>query len=378
MTATPTVSAGPRAAWLGPVGVAVAVLPLLQRALLHPDDPAPEHLGNWIACIATFLVADALAARLHGSTARAFVLGLASACALTAVWLIPAIYGGAALTAALLVVVAARLPGFSTPVVALWIAAQSIGLVAIYAMRWNAEVGGAAAFGFLCFQVIGYRFHATAASESRARRELAATRAELLTAARQAERNQIAADLHDVLGHHLVALQLQLEAARGPDGERHVEQARQLARLLLAEVRSVVDDMQETVAFDLVRAFDDLAADDLTPRVRLAVTDESGVQALPPASARECLRVVQEAVTNARKHGHASAVVIDVGRDSITVADDGRSWPGPATGRGLDGMADRCRTAGCTFDLDRQPGRGTTVRIGLPVTAERSVSGATS
>lgn len=366
-----TVHRPPRAMWLSAIGVVVTTAPLLQQVLLHPARELPDNLWAWFGSIGAFLVADLLAARSEQHAPRLALLAVASLAACTAIWLIPVIYGGAALTATLLVVVAARMHPYPRRAAYAWIVLQSLVLLWIYTSRWNGEVGGAATFGFFCFQIIGYRFSSIAASEHIARMELkealdalSATRSELTAAARRAERNQIAADLHDVLGHHLVALQLQLEAANTES--KQLVQARQLARLLLAEVRGVVDELQDRDAFEFAPSLQHLTGDDTKPTVQLEILDDSGLARLPNAAARECFRAVQEAVTNARKHADATSVTIHVAADALTVRDDGHSWTGPVDGRGMQGMANRCHAAGCTFELRRAPETGTTIVIGLP------------
>ncbi|MEZ6036006.1 MAG: histidine kinase [Planctomycetota bacterium] len=356
--------------WLGPLGIAVAIAPVLQRAILRPAD-LPQHLGWWTACIVVFTVADQLAQRGASSRLRLTTLAVATASACVAIWLIPVVYGGAALTAALLVVVAARLHELPPRLALTWIGAQSLVLLAVYVGRWSTEVGSSAAFGFFGFQLIGYAFSRTAAAERRARAELAATRSLLAAAARRAERDQIATDLHDVLGHHLVALQLQLQAAADTHDERHLQQARQLARLLLAEVRGVVDEMQGRDGFDLESALLQLEDTATAPRTEVIVDDRQALRRLHPSAAREVFRAVQEAVTNARKHAAASSLRVEVRDGAIRCSDDGHSWQGELAGRGLSGMAGRCREAGCGFEITRQPGVGTTVTITLPPADDR-------
>jgi signal transduction histidine kinase len=354
-------------AWLGPLAIAVAISPIVQRSLLHPET-LPDHLGWWLACVAVFAAVDQVAIRRSGPP-RFALLALASVLACVAIWLIPVVYGGAALTATLLVLVAARLHDVAPRHAMPWILAQSLVLVSVYVSRWSVEVGISAAFGFFGFQVIGYRFSRTAASERRARTALARTRVELEAAARRAERNQIAADLHDVLGHHLVALQLQLEAARGDGCNPHLEQARQLSRLLLAEVRGVVDEMQKREDFDFVHALQEMHDERTHPPVTVDVRDDRRARAMPAAAARECFRAVQEAVTNARKHARAARIALRIDTDAIEVQDDGASWSGALQGRGISGMTERCRAAGCGFAIERIPGEGTTVRMSLPAEA---------
>lgn len=362
-------------AWLGPLAIGVATAPIVQRALLHPD-ALPDNLGWWVACVGVFAVVDQVAIR-QAHARRLAWLAVASLLAAAAIWLIPVVYGGAALTATLLVLIAARLHDLPPRRAMLWIGVQSLALLAVYVSRWKVEVGTSATLGFFGFQIIGYRFSRTAASERRARTELAgaladlsSTRAELEAAARRAERNQIAADLHDVLGHHLVALQLQLEAARGDDDSPHLSQARQLSRLLLAEVRGVVDEMQERESFDFESALGELRDTRTRPPVEVQIRDAASVRAMASDAARECFRAVQEAVTNARKHANAEQIVVHVDTRGIEVRDDGDSWDGAVQGRGISGMTERCRVAGCELEIDRAPGTGTTVRVCFPAQQE--------
>ena len=87
--------------------------------------------------------------------------------------------------------------------------------------------------------------------------ELRATQALLAENTRMAERVRIARELHDLVGHHRTALTLNLEVATHLiDGKalEHVDQARSLAKLLLADVREVVSDMRKSARIDLTRA----------------------------------------------------------------------------------------------------------------------------
>jgi signal transduction histidine kinase len=84
--------------------------------------------------------------------------------------------------------------------------------------------------------------------------ELRATRALLAESARVNERTRISRELHDLLGHHLTALSLNLEVAGHLSEGRvkeHVQQAHTLARLLLTDVREAVSQLREGGAIDL-------------------------------------------------------------------------------------------------------------------------------
>jgi signal transduction histidine kinase len=84
--------------------------------------------------------------------------------------------------------------------------------------------------------------------------ELRATRALLAESTRIAERMRIARELHDLIGHHLTALSLNLEVASHLSNEaasEHVRKAQSTARLLLADVREAVSELRQDDAIDL-------------------------------------------------------------------------------------------------------------------------------
>ncbi|HEX8618871.1 MAG TPA: sensor histidine kinase, partial [Thermoanaerobaculia bacterium] len=188
---------------------------------------------------------------------------------------------------------------------------------------------------------------------------------------RTSERLRIARDLHDLLGHHLTALSVNLEvAAHLSDGKAraHVEQAQSLAKLLLSDVRAVVSDLRDDQTIDvaamLARVVDPIRA----PRVALHVSDD--VRVTHAAVAQTLLRAVQEIVTNAMRHSGAATLTIDVTSDGETIAlharDDGRGTNTIATGNGLRGMEERSRELGGSLDVRSQPGSGFEVRLELP------------
>src|SRR5262245_47488261 len=104
-------------------------------------------------------------------------------------------------------------------------------------------------------------------------------------------------------------------------------------------------------------------------------------QELPGEVEITAFRVAQEAVTNAIRHGAASRIVVGVSNGAggleITVEDDGKGFDaraaieGPTTGKnlGLLGMQERARMLGGRFELESAPGKGTRVRIRIPLEA---------
>jgi two-component system sensor histidine kinase DesK len=180
-----------------------------------------------------------------------------------------------------------------------------------------------------------------------------------------AERERVARDVHDVLGHSLTALSVKAElAARLIDidparAKEELESIQATARQALAEVRATVGGLR---AGNLEA---ELAA---APRVLadagIAATVVGTVADTDPRHRTLMAWVLRESVTNVVRHARADAVVIELGTDGITVTDDGRGCDG-AEGNGLRGMRERVAGAGGTLEIS--PTRpGTRVRVVLP------------
>jgi signal transduction histidine kinase len=280
---------------------------------------------------------------------------------------------------ALLVVVAGELAfRMGTVSAAAWTLGQSalfFGLV-----TRHAPVAGAAlaTLAFVALQLFAVAAGHLAVREREQREELARVNAELVAterllevATRNGERLRIARELHDSLGHHLVALSLQLEVATHvADGEARqpVAQARAIARLLFADVRDAVGELREERAPQLSTALEALVLGIAAPRIHLAIA--ATVEPLPPAQAHALFRCVQETVTNAVRHAAARNVWIDIQRHDdrveLRARDDGRGASGVTPGHGLDGMRERIEGAGGRLELSARPGTGFAVRAVFP------------
>ena len=167
----------------------------------------------------------------------------------------------------LLLIIAGLLPWMFSVVPAMsWLLGQNVFLAVTISMIPGVSFADAALaaglflgislFAFMS-SVVALRQH-TARDELRmVNSELHATQALLAENTRIAERVRIARELHDLVGHHLTALTLNLEVATHlANGKalEHVQQAHSLARLLLADVREVVSDMREDEQVDLATA----------------------------------------------------------------------------------------------------------------------------
>ncbi|MDC0672245.1 sensor histidine kinase [Nannocystis radixulma] len=201
--------------------------------------------------------------------------------------------------------------------------------------------------------------------------ELVATQSLLADSARLASRREVSRELHDTLGHHLTVLHLQLELAlRLTDGHARatLEEARVLAKLLLADVREVAGELRSGGVIDLRAALVTLAAGVRGPRVEVRFDD--GFEITDPERAHAVFRCAQEAITNAIRHAGAGHVWIDVGRESagvvLSVRDDGRVRLPIRAGHGLSGMRERIEALGGRLELGRDVRGSLFLRACLP------------
>ncbi len=177
-------------------------------------------------------------------------------------------------------------------------------------------------------------------------RELMATQHLLSEASRQGERTRIARDLHDLLGHHLTALSINLQIAeRLADGpaKTKVEESRALARLLLSDVREAVSTLREETTLDFTHAIALLV--DNVPQLDIALDVAEELDIEDVEVAETLLRCVQEAITNTLRHADAEHSWIRIwqqdGNVYLEVRDDGSVADEVAEGNGLAGMRER-------------------------------------
>ncbi len=194
--------------------------------------------------------------------------------------------------------------------------------------------------------------------------------------ARIEERERLARDLHDDLGQELTALSL-VAASIDPDqGLTRIQHL--IGRSRDALVR-VLDDLQPRLLDrhgleDALRALlrERCAAAGIGAVVQVRAVDRP----IPEATALAVFRCVQESLTNAIRHACATHVQLEVGQEGETLvvrfSDDGRGMAAvPPPGHGLPGMRARCAVLHGSLELSRGPnGRGTTIRIRLPLESE--------
>ena len=181
------------------------------------------------------------------------------------------------------------------------------------------------------------------------------------------ERNRMARDMHDILGHSLTVIALKSElAARlvdvAPDQTRtELDEVQSLARSALADVRATVNSYRElSLAGELARATNVLTSAGI--RADLPLT----VEVVDPELRELFAWVVREGVTNIVRHAHASLCKVKLTTDSIEVADDGIGLDSAAAGdgHGLEGLRQRCQDNGADLTIETPShGSGTVLRV---------------
>jgi signal transduction histidine kinase len=218
-----------------------------------------------------------------------------------------------------------------------------------------------------------------AGSLERARDELAlvntqllATRALLDETARAEERLKLSRELHDVAGHKLTALKLNLArlAREVPVGVREdVEVAARLADELLDDVRAVVGELRKHDGIDLRAAIEALIAHIPGPRFVIDVADDARAGSVH--TAETLLRCAQEGITNALRHGRPTTITVACRRHhasvELCVRDDGSAAPHIRFGNGLTGMRERIEGAGGRLAVKPAEGRGVELVASLPL-----------
>jgi signal transduction histidine kinase len=229
-----------------------------------------------------------------------------------------------------------------------------------------------------------YRRGYYAALEERAARleREADAQAQIATAA---ERARIARELHDVIAHHVSVMVVQADGA-GYALETSPERARQALAAISATGRQALTEMRRLLG--LLRSGDtqvqlapqpglgqlrELVAQARAAGMSVSLTQEGAPRPLPEGAELAAYRVVQESLTNTRKHaGPAAAAAVtlryaEVGL-VVQVSDDGRGAGAAAdgTGHGLAGMRERVEMYGGTMTAGPLPRGGYQVTARIP------------
>lgn len=191
-------------------------------------------------------------------------------------------------------------------------------------------------------------------------RELLATQHLLGEATRESERTRIARDLHDLLGHHLTALTINLQVAShmsNDEAKQSIDQCHALSKLLLNDVREAVSTLRDMPVVNL-RELLEIAVRDI-PRLTVALEVDEDLQLDDVNTAEVLLRLVQESITNTLKHTDALKVSIRVFENAehvvLKYTDNGSGCEALQAGNGITGMRERIERLGGELIIEPLP-----------------------
>lgn len=335
----------------------------------------------WVLCYLAFGVTYWLLTRNLGSR-RYWAVKLFGLLVLTITAMAVGWYSQSGLSALLLVLVSVVLPWLlPLPLGIAWMVLQNFALVPVFtSLGMDAINAFLQASLYLGFSALTFVTSVVARQQAEEREqlrglnsELRATRALLAESSRITERMRIARELHDLVGHHLTALSLNLEVAShlaAAPAEEHVRKAQAVAKQLLGDVREVVSELRQDDALDLTQALRSLTEGVPGLTVRLELPPRFSVE--DPRRAQVVLRCVQEIVTNAVRHAGARNLTLRFERTAdgelkLEARDDGRGAADVRPGNGLTGMRERLAEFGGRLAIDTARERGFALDAWLPL-----------
>jgi two-component system NarL family sensor kinase len=197
------------------------------------------------------------------------------------------------------------------------------------------------------------------------------------------ERQLVSYEIHDGLAQYLAGAIMHLEAWQAALGEHPgVGELREGMRLLHAaadEARRLIGGLRPPALDELgiVDAIESLVSDARAEVPEVIFEHDLPGPRLPPAMETAIFRIVQESLSNVRKHAEARSARVELRRDggfvSLRICDDGQGFDPAAVPQerfGLEGIRQRSRLMGGEPRIESTPGGGTTVEVRLPVVAE--------
>ena len=339
--------------------------------------PLGETAGRTVAalCMLAF-VAGIMRRGRDGGSIISLSLMVVSALVLLAL-------GPSSFTPILLIVIATAIAAVYRPGIAVTaLVALNLAFLAILVARWRIADPG---FMLLVYGSVEVFALLTTLERARAERvsrelrdvnaQLLATRELLAESARDGERLRVSRELHDVAGHGLTALALNLDllGQEVPVSKRREWLvSRDLVSKLLSELRSVAANLRRHDGMDVREALRRIAEAFPAPQIHMNLDERVRVDGAEQATA--IVRAGQEGLTNAVRHANARNIWLSLSREEETlrleVRDDGTSWGSYVMGHGLRGVQERTELLGGRVETDIAPEGGFRLRVFLPTGRE--------
>jgi signal transduction histidine kinase len=269
----------------------------------------------------------------------------------------------------------------------IWVVVQTLGVVLVYGLKVGILATLPLLVAFFGFQMVILISNHLAISEKRSRRalelanaELRATQTLLANTSRVHERLRISRDLHDILGHHLTVLALNLEIAQHAptaDIPVYLKKAHTLSKLLLSDVRHTVSDLREREQqhkhLELADVLRELVTQVPTPKIHLALPKDLHVEDGNLAQLLLC--ATQEIISNTVCHAEAENLFLKLEQQqqslSLNAFDDGKGMEidelESHIGNGLRGLSERLGEVGGHVKISSELGVGTRLQLHIPL-----------
>lgn len=217
-------------------------------------------------------------------------------------------------------------------------------------------------------------------------RQLQASSEQVAELATAKERNRLARDIHDTLGHYLTVINVQLEKAcafrsRSPEAaDQAISDAKRLASEALQDVRRSVSALRApNEAFSCCAAITELVEHVRSQSLLVEVRIEGNEKSFPRQALIALYRAAQEGLTNIQKHARASSVKMEIcfteAEASLSLRDNGNGFqvsllaalrPGRERHYGLQGVQERLELIGGHMRIESHPDKGTHLFVALP------------
>jgi len=186
------------------------------------------------------------------------------------------------------------------------------------------------------------------------------------------ERVYIARELHDTIGHSLVAINTNLQLAeKMPNNldKEPIRDAYNVSKLLLSDVREIVTSLRKEEKIDLYDALVTLISAIKYPKINFEMQENLVIN--DPSISHALFRSVQEIITNTMKYSKAKTLNINISKNNGKIMlfskDDGIGTSKVVLSNGLKGMKERVEETGGYINILSEPNQGFAVDIAIPI-----------